>query len=238
MIENAARVGVYGAIAALVGAILSGPVAVTVVAVTHPQPPWQGAGTFAASYHPIQLLPYAFGFVLVTGFILVMATLHALAEPRHRALTTTALVLTAAFASFVFLNYVLQTTVVPELARDVTANAALVSALSLSNPRSLGWALEMWGYGFLGGATWLVAPVLGRHRAAEWAFIANGPISILGAVWTVLRPGWELGGAGLVLFAVWNVLVVVMAALAIPAFRDHGLTPLSRPHTRSRPARA
>ncbi len=117
------------------------------------------------------------------------------------------------------LNYVLQTTVVPELARDVDANASLIGAFSMSNPRSLGWALEMWGYGALGVATWLVAPVFARHRAATWAFVANGPISIVGAAWTAARPGWELSAPGLIAFAMWNVLVVVMAATALSALR-------------------
>ncbi len=61
MAHNAAHVGAIGAIAAGFGAVFSGPVAIAVVELTHPQPAWHGPAAFAASYHPIQLLPYALG---------------------------------------------------------------------------------------------------------------------------------------------------------------------------------
>ncbi|HEX6275562.1 MAG TPA: hypothetical protein VFZ53_21120 [Polyangiaceae bacterium] len=220
---GACRTGAHGAACTLLGALLSGPVAMLAVQTTHPQPPWQGPEVFVRNHHPVQALPFFLGFFLVSGFVVLIASLHALAREEHRALTGAALALAAAFAALVFLNYTIQTTFVPALVSDYTAgNDPLLSALTLSNPKSLGWALEMWGYALLGMATWLVSPVFREsrlERAAAWAFIANGPASIVAAVWTAFEPGWELTGPGLISFALWNLLVVAMAVLAFRAFR-------------------
>jgi hypothetical protein len=52
----------------LVGTITSGPLAVWLVAATHPQPAWRDAATFVAAYRPVQPVPYFFSFLLVSGF--------------------------------------------------------------------------------------------------------------------------------------------------------------------------
>jgi hypothetical protein len=118
----------------------------------------------------------------------------------------------------VFFNYVVQTTFVPGLVRGYTdLDAHAVSAFAMANPRSLAWALEMWGYGFLGVATWLVAPVFAGNaveRATAHAFRANGVVSVIGALWTALQPGWVFTPARYLAFGAWNVLVFAMAALA------------------------
>lgn len=78
----------------------------------------------------------------------------------------------------------------------------------------------MWGWGLFGVASWLVAPVLRDSRlgrAASFALVANGPVSIAGALLTVLAPGWVMTAPGMVAFVLWNVLVFVMAALALAA---------------------
>ena len=128
-----------------------------------------------------------------------------------------------AFSALIFLNYVIQTTFVPVLARSGTpADLDLLAMLTMSNPRSLGWGLEMWGYALLGIATWLSAAVFRGspvERAAKWSFVANGPVSLAGGLWTALDPGWELTVAGGIAFGLWNLLVVVMAVLSLLAFR-------------------
>lgn len=219
----ALRLGLRAAIGIVVGVLLSGPLAIVLVAVLAPQPPWSDVPTFIAHAHPLQILPYAGGFVLVAACAGLLASLHVLAPARYRVRTTAALVATAAFAAMVLLNYVLQTTFVPMLSRSGdAADAPLVAAFSMANPRSLAWCLEMWGYGFLGVATWLVAPVFAGaplERAASWTFVANGPASVASAVWTAVQPGWVLTIPGVVAFVVWNVLVVAMAVLAALVLR-------------------
>jgi hypothetical protein len=199
----------------IVGSILSGPGAMMLVSATHPQPPWRGPEAFAEHWHPIQSLPFFLGLVLVSGFVVLVSGIHARA---HTATTTIALVFTSAFASLVLLNYVVQTTFVPELVR--AGDYRLLSALAMANPRSLAWALEMWGYGLLGVATWLVARTFRGSRiarATSLAFAANGAVSIVGAFATAFSRDWLMTPAGLTAFAAWNVLVVAMGALAYVA---------------------
>ncbi len=222
MNTSANRIGIYGASLTLFGILVSGPLALLIVNATHPQPPWQGAELFARSYHPIQSVPFFGGFFLVGGFVLVIASLHASARKEQRALTASALAFAAAYAAMVCINYTVQTTFVPGLARNYAASdAPILAAFSMSNPTSLAWGLEMWGYGLLGVATWLVAPVFGEstlERATAWTFIANGPASIIPAILTAIRPGWVMTPVGLVSFVLWNLLVAAMTVLALVVF--------------------
>ena len=74
------RAAVLAALGTLIGILLSGPVAVALVSVTHPQPPWRDAELFARSYHVIQDVPYLGGIVLVAALVLLIASLHAAAR--------------------------------------------------------------------------------------------------------------------------------------------------------------
>ncbi len=79
----------------------------------------------------------------------------------------------------------------------------------------------MWGYALLGVATWLCAPVFGRNsraaRAAAWCFVVNGPVSIAGGVATAVTRSWLLSSSGLVVFGLWNLLVVAMCGFGFAA---------------------
>ncbi len=152
------RVGAIAAVGTLLGVVLSGPLAVLAVNVTHPQPAWQDAATFARSYHPVQIAPYLGGLVLVVSLVLLTSAMHSVAGPAHRVLTSAVLVFCSAFAAFILFNYVAQTTLIPYVARHFEpTDATLVKTLSMANPTSLAWGVEMWGWGFLGVATWLCA---------------------------------------------------------------------------------
>jgi hypothetical protein len=230
---DAGSPAVTGAAVTLAGIVLSGPVSLAVVRL-HPQPAWTGPDAFARAFHPIQTLPYFTGFLLVGGSLYLIAALQALARDGLRARANAALGFAAAFAALIVFNYIVQTTFVPALVRARSAETApFITAFSLSNPSALGWAIEMWGYAVLGVATWLIAPVLSDYgrvgRAAAALFVANGPVSIVGAVWTALQPGWVMTPAGLAMFAGWNLLVLVMVALVIPAVRAHGRDALLGP---------
>jgi hypothetical protein len=219
----AVRATVVGAVATLAGILLSGPVSLALVRL-HPQPAWSGPEVFARAYHPIQTIPYFTGFLLVGGALYLIAALHTLASEPLRPRATAAVAFAAAFAALIFFNYVVQTTFVPALVRGgARENAGLISAFSLSNPRALGWAIEMWGYAVLGVATWLIAPVLAERgrvgRIAAALFAANGLVSVAGGLWTALEPGWVMSPAGLALFATWNLLMILMMVLVVAAFR-------------------
>src|SRR5262245_27050573 len=128
----AARLGALGALGVLLGILTSGPVAVAWVEATHPQPSWQGPEVFVSHYHRAQALPYVGGILLVLSVVLLLASLHALAPEPLRARANLGLVCGAIFASFIFLNYTLQTGYLPVLVRSYApADAALVSALAM-----------------------------------------------------------------------------------------------------------
>jgi hypothetical protein len=209
---------------ALAGALLSGPMAIGIVNVVHPQPRWKDAATFAVNFHPIQSLPYFAGLLLVGGLVALVTALHGLANADLRARTRWAAALSAAFAAMVFCNYAIQTTFVPALVAAAERDSlALAGNLTMANPASLGWALEMWGYGVLGVATWLAAPVFADRRFGATTaalFVANGPVSIAGALASALVPGWVLTPAGLWAFGLWNALLAALLVGAIAAMRS------------------
>jgi hypothetical protein len=222
----------YGAAATLIGALLSGPVSLLLVNGTHPQPPWRGTSSFVQNYHAVQTLPFFFGFVLAAGFVALIAGLSALGGEALRARSNAALCLCSAFAALVFANYMLQTTFVPLRVQNYPGDDALLGAVTMSNPDSLGWCLEMWAYAALGVATWLVAPVFAGgplERATRWAFVVNGPLSLGSALATAILPGWVLTRPGLVAFFAWNLLVVAMAAFTLVALRRRRSVCASRP---------
>jgi len=217
------RWGANAAICTLVGIVVSGPLAILVLSLLRPQPAWSDAETFARHYHWLQALPYFGGFLLVFGFVAMMASLYVLAPAEQKARATTALMLTTAFAALVFLNYVIQTTFVPNLAeRDLVGSSKIIAAFSMVNPSSLAWALEMWAYGFLGLGHLLIAPVFSgtaMERATAILFVVNGVSSGTTAVWTAVDPGWMMTSIGAVAYTVWNVLVLVMVSLVLVVLR-------------------
>lgn len=220
---GACRLGIVASVLTMIGIVLSGPAAVAIVEATHPQPPWDGPVLFARSFHPVQTLPYPGGILLIGGVVALIVSLHALAPARARVTTTLGVVCAGVFATLIALNYIVQTSYVPVLARDPTgAQEALLSALSMANPTSLAWALEMWGWGIAGLGTALVARALGAdrvERATASLCLLNGAMSVAGAIATAVWPGWVLRPVGLGAFGAWNVLLFVLAGLSIAVFR-------------------
>jgi hypothetical protein len=220
----------HGAWLTLLGALLSGPVALVVVNATHPEPRWQDARTFVHHFHAVQTLPFFLGFALVGGLVTLVTSLACLAPASLRPRASVATALAAAFAALVFLNYTIQTTFVPLLVRSFRdEDGPLLAALTMANPSSLGWSIEMWAYGVVGVATWLIAPVFqggGAARGARLSFTANGPVSIGSALATAFIPGWALTPPGIACFLLWNALVVAMAVSALVAFHAERPEPL------------
>jgi hypothetical protein len=73
--------------------------------------------------------------------------------------------------------------------------APIVETFAVTNPASLFWALEMWGYGFLGLGIWLASSEFsnsGIERAAKLVFAANGVVSVVGALTTGFYLEWVL----------------------------------------------
>jgi hypothetical protein len=210
------------AVLVLTGAVLSGPVAMFVVALVSAQPAWTSVSVFADHYHPVQGLPYLLGYLLLSGFVFFSASCHALAPAPLRPRTAAALVFTAIYASLVFTNYTIQLGFVP---RVLDGRPAYVAELTMANPASFAWFLEMFGYAAMGAATWLVAPAFGGNRRADairYLLVANGVLSIVGAACTAIFDRWVFSTAGMVSFAPWNALIPA-CYLLIATIRGGGL---------------
>ena len=215
------RIGMAGAIMTVIGTLLSGPVSLLVIGLTGTQPEWVDASVFVENYNRIQSLTFYFGFLLISGSILMLVSIYQLSK--DKGLSLIGLVFTAIAAGLIFFNYLTQMTFIPALVAEYSSTTApIIAAISMSNPTSIAWAIEMWGYGFLGIGTWLVAGFFsgqGVERAARFVFILNGVLSVIGALWTALDLGWVLSVPGLVAFGLWNLLYVVLAVLFLLVLR-------------------
>jgi hypothetical protein len=219
----ALRMGVAGAIATLAGIILSGPVAVGLLTALGQSRPWQGAADFAQHYSPIQTAPYFAGFALVLGYVVLIAALYQLAEERDKSRCLVAVMLASVFCALIFFNYINQTTFVPALARAYSPEYdGVIAAFSFANPRSLCWAIEMWGYAFLAVALWFAAPVFSKDRLGRvirGLIIANAVISIAGGFITAWDLAWVMTLPAGVNYVAWNVLVFALSACVLVSLR-------------------
>lgn len=217
------RTGIAGAALTVAGILLSGPLGLLIVSAVQTSGPWQGPAIYVQNFHPIQTLPFFCGFLLVSGYVVMMVALHQIAEERLKTQTLIAVVFTAIFATLIFFNYINQTTFVPALAHAYSPQFdPAITTFSLANPLSLCWAIEMWGYAFLGIATMLAAPIFNRNRverATALLMILNGVMSIAGGVISVWDLGWVLTTPGLVNYMVWNALVLALSILVIVSLR-------------------
>lgn len=189
------------------GAVLSGPAAMFVVAQVAPQPAWTGVSVFADNYHPVQVLPYVLGYILLSGFVFFSASCHALAATPLRTRTAAALVFTGIYAALVFTNYTIQLGFIPQVLGE---RPPYVSALTMANPSSFAWFLEMFGYAAMGVATWLVSTAFRGSRRADairYLLVANGALSIVGAACTAIFDRWVFSTSGMLSFGVWNALI-------------------------------
>jgi len=203
------------ALVALTGYIMSGPVAFFLVQQVNPQPAWTTSAAFAENYSVIQDLPFYFGFMLIGG-MLMLVTAHYLnytaENEKKKFLLLLAVGCTIVFCALISFNYICQTTFVRNLALFYKPEYDVaISAFSLSNPMSFCWANEMWGYAILGVATWLLAGYYeNRSSFIRVILIANGVVSLMSALWTVVDINWVMTTAGLVAYFVWNILMMVM----------------------------
>ena len=207
-----------GSMAALVGFILSGPVGFIIVQFTKPQPAWTSVDKFVAHYNSLQNIPYYFGFILVGGMLL-LAVAHYLNSDNESTVDRMHVVLsllwTTIFAALVFFNYICQIAFIHHLATDYKPeNATVIFTLSMANPASLSWAIEMWGYAILGVATWLLSAYYReKNKTIYFLLIANGIISILSAAVFVYNGKWQVTSIGLASYFFWNMLMIGLLIL-------------------------
>jgi len=164
----ACRFGIAGAWLTIAGIVVSGPIGLAVVYIVHRPSQWTGAEAFVTDFHPVQAIPFFGGFALILGCLMVMSAISSVANPSQRPRATASIIATAGFVALILFNYVCQTTFIPALvrARDPSLGP-IISTFSLQNPRSIAWAIEMWGYACLGAATWFAAVVFDQTRVEQ-----------------------------------------------------------------------
>jgi hypothetical protein len=198
----------------IVGSALSGPLGFLLVNLVNPIT-WTDVQSFASQYQVIQTLPYWFGFLYLAGFILFISASRPLLHEKDRIFGDAAMIATTIFASLIGLNYILQVGYVPSAVSDPNE---VLAAFTMNNPKSVCWLLEMFGWGFLGAATWLISAAFAQtrlERIAQRLMILNGIGSILVAFLTPWVPDLLLQIPGLVAYFVWNFLIWVIMALII-----------------------
>lgn len=211
--SNAYKIGSLGAVLAAIGILASGPLSIPVVALVQPQPAWVGPELFVENFHRIQTLPFYFGYLLLSGSIMMLVAVYLLSQKRAAALA--GLIFMSIGAAFAFFNYVVQTTFIPAIVSEYSTELnPVISIFSMSNPVALTWAMEMWAYGFMGFGTWLAAGFFGTEpveRTAKALFILNGVVSVLGALAITIDLSGVFSMAGLIGYGAWNVLFLVLA---------------------------
>jgi hypothetical protein len=108
---------------------------------------------------------------------------------------------------------------VPQLVRDGDPALAYVT---MANGRAPTWILEMFGYAFLGIGTAILAPVFRASLRGAWIrrlFVANGILSVAGALVIAGNLAWVMTVPGLVAYLAWNGLFVAMMLLVAIEYR-------------------
>ena len=216
--ENRSRnkLVVVSAWTVLAGAMLSGPVGTGLLVIFAPQPAWRDAATFILNYRPVQSIPFLLGFVLMFGScLLTAASARLVKKEADKVLASLALVAVGVYPALIALNYVAQTAYVPML---VKANQEIVGYFTMTNPASICWGVEMFGYLFQGFAFWLVAPAFegGKFaRTVRFLLFVNLLMSVAGAVAAVVDIAWAMTPFGLVMFVAWNLVVAALMVFII-----------------------
>ncbi|MFP4620583.1 MAG: hypothetical protein ACLFM7_04690 [Bacteroidales bacterium] len=204
----------------IAGIILSGPPAVYFISLIRSQPDWVNVQTFIDHYHPVQNLAWTGGFLLILGFAFFIASSYQLAvSPSQRVPALLAIVFVTIFAVLAGVNYSLQIAWVPVLAGQ---EHEALSLITMSNTNSIAWILEMFGYGFLGLSTWCISMVFWgskRMNLIRYLLIANGIISIAGAMVTTGGVDWLFQTLGIISYIIWNLLILFAMALIYYEFR-------------------
>ncbi|MEP6794579.1 MAG: hypothetical protein ABJB16_09660 [Saprospiraceae bacterium] len=204
-----------GAQVAFLGFVLSGPLGFLFVNSINPQPAWVSPAVFANHYSVIQDLPFYFGFFLIGGMLMLVAG-HYFNYKEGNALTKFRLLVsfgcTIIFCTLISFNYICQTAFVHNLALHYRPEYDFaIATFSMSNPMSFCWANEMWGYAVLGIATLLmVGYYRNKNNVIRGLLIANGVVSLMSALWTIVDVTWVMSPYGLIAYFTWNILMIVM----------------------------
>src|SRR5687767_2732981 len=87
---------------------------------------------------------------------------------------------------------------------------ALIAGFSMSNPDSLSWAIEMWGYSILGLAMLFLVPYYKKHPNIRLLIFINFVLSFFAVLSVCFDNSWLLVKTGLILFFFWNCIMILI----------------------------
>jgi hypothetical protein len=209
-----------GAITAIAGFILSGPLAFILVKLVSPQPQWVSPALFVKHYHAVQDIPYYFGFLLITGMLMISACYYLnfkINDANGRFMLLLGFGFSLVFTALISFNYICQTTFVRNLALNYRPeHDSAISTFSMANTLSLSWAIEMWGYAFLGLSTALSATYYkNRNIFLASMMVLNGIVSLASAILTIVDANWVMTTGGVAGYLVFNILMILMMFLIV-----------------------
>ena len=203
----------YSAMSVLLATLLSGIVGVALTAL-HPQPAWDGVDNFIRNYHPVQAIPFIFGIFLALASCFFVASAGRLASDEKEIIgASLAKTFAAVYIALVTLNYALQIAYVPAA---VQYNKDAIPVLTMANPASFAWGIEIFGYAFQGLSMSLLAPLFRNGTRAlviRWLLVVNGVLSVAGAVVTCIDITWCMKPFGLASGMLWNFLFMIIMLL-------------------------
>ncbi len=225
MQQQIKRFGRNAVILNMFGIVFSGLVFPLLSSLLTPQPPWKDAELFILSFNLFQTATFFFGFFLVLGSMLTFIALYYSVDNRKKIMALSGLLINVVFTAVVFLNYVIQTTYVPYLAMNNPPETAIIlPALTMANPGSFAWALEMYGWGGIGLSYIFMSAIFGESKTEKTLrvlFLANGISSCFSAIMTSVDMNWLFSPAGFIALVTWNVLVFIIDLYLLRFFKVH-----------------
>ena len=206
--KTIASTGFWAAVFMAIFLIGCGPLAVLFASL-----PW-------FKYEIIQRFSLIPGLLLAPTFIILMTSLHYYAPESKKIFTQIGISFAVVFAVMVGFSYYLQLTMVHQY--GIIGNKQAITILSMANPRSLYWIIEMFAYGFLGMATLVIAPIFKDGKLdnlIQRSMIINGVVSIASMIYYVINPDMTLQIIGLIGYVVWNIIFLTLLILLSVFFK-------------------
>lgn len=198
-------------------ATILGPLSVIIVQWIEPLPAWNGINQYISEYHKIHSISILFGFVLLIGFVKFIAASISLEKKDQSGHLTAAIIYTAIYGTLAGFNYIVNSSYIHHVFEEYLE---FVEILSMNNPKSICWSLEMYSYGFLGLATYSIAPVFRSSMTIVNMLKINGMLSIAGALITFFKLSWVLSPIGMIAYIGWNIFIVVTMVLIINKYKS------------------
>jgi len=198
-------------------ATVLGPLSVLIVQWFEPLPPWNGINQYVSSYHKVHSISILFGFVLLIGFVKFIAASISLGEKDQKGHLTAAIIYTAIYGTLAGFNYIVNSSYIHHVFNE---NLDVVEILTMNNPKSICWSIEMYSYGFLGLATYSIAPVFRASATIVNMLKINGIASVAGALVTFFKLSWVLSPVGMIAYIGWNIFIVLTMVLIIRKYKS------------------